>query len=506
MSIIALKKTNKWLFCSVFLTIILSLPIFSVPLGRDQGIFAYVADGIVKGLSPYKYSFDIKPPFVYFIYALSFVFFGKSSHSIYLIDIVYRLVTLVAIYLTAKKMYGEREGLGASLLYGIFSSIVFNRIWRCAQTEVFMVLPLVLAVYFFIDDEKAFLCGIFSGIAFSVKYSALFIFIPLPLLWAFKDIKKSLLFVLGFSVSLIPFIIYFFHYDSLYALYISTIKFNVFHVARRFYIKPFLSAFLRYGHNVWREMYFLIILSSSFLFFRSNKYYKLLVIWLCSTFFSLAIQGKFWFYHWIIFLGPLCIMAGRQIVIFYERLGQKKWQKMVMGFFYVGMFLLSLKSNHICYRISQNISYFKGEISRKEFLLPFDKLSNNVSFSNAENMAKYIKENTDEHENIWIFGHESLVYFLADRRAPTRFQWDYPLTIDIPEAVLIKDEFRKTCLKEINENKPQIIFIVLKDTNPIERENSVIQWEKIAEFVNFLSENYTFREEKYNSLIYWRKK
>lgn len=40
--------------------------ITAYPLGADQGIYATVADGLRRGLSPYRDLFDLKPPGIYY--------------------------------------------------------------------------------------------------------------------------------------------------------------------------------------------------------------------------------------------------------------------------------------------------------------------------------------------------------------------------------------------------------------------------------------------------------
>jgi len=507
-----LQKKHIWLFINILIMAALTVPLLNVPLGRDQGIFAYVADGILRGLSPYTQSFDLKPPGIFFIYAFNFTILGESPQAVYVGALLYRILTLLAIYVTGKKMYGEREGLSASFLYGVFSSLVFGRIWRSAQTETFMVLPLVLTCYFFVRSEERdrypLLCGISAGAAFVIKYSAGFIILPIALYWLFNiKSRKVILCLSGFLFSMIPVIIYFYYHNSLYGLYVVTLKFNMFHVARRFHAGTMWNKLMRYGVKILREMHVLLICSSLFLLLRkqNNRFYKILAFWLLSSFLSIAIQGKFWFYHWIVLLGPLSLMAGWQVVWLYDWFAKTRAGKNIVIILYAAAFLFSMKTSHFRYRISHSIRYLSHDISREDFLRPFDKLSNSLSFSNTENMAKYIRENTGTSDTVWIFGHESLVYFLAQRRSPTRFQWDYPLTIDVPGAEKIKNLFLKTCLLEINQRKPKIIFIMQNDANPIEREDSVIQWSGIPELVEFLSKNYIFSQESYNALIYWRK-
>mgnify|MGYP002155003277 CR=1 FL=1 len=130
-------------------TLLISLPEVVLPPGRDQGIFLYHGLGLLGGLVPYLNMWDHKPPGIYFIYALALGIFGNHFKSINLIDILWRLATVYSFYLLGRRLYGGREGLLSSLIYGFTSSAFFTTFWGNAQAEGFMIIFLVLSVYYY---------------------------------------------------------------------------------------------------------------------------------------------------------------------------------------------------------------------------------------------------------------------------------------------------------------------------------------------------------------------
>src|SRR5512132_3256049 len=66
-----------FLLALLAIPILLYLPFAGIPFERDEGVYATVAQGLLRGEMPYRDLFDNKPPLVYAWYALSFLLFGE---------------------------------------------------------------------------------------------------------------------------------------------------------------------------------------------------------------------------------------------------------------------------------------------------------------------------------------------------------------------------------------------------------------------------------------------
>jgi len=72
----------------VALAIAYGLPSLAYPFGRDQAIFFYVGREWAAGRLPYRDAFDVKPPGIYAVYALSGWVFGMRQWSIRLTELL----------------------------------------------------------------------------------------------------------------------------------------------------------------------------------------------------------------------------------------------------------------------------------------------------------------------------------------------------------------------------------------------------------------------------------
>ena len=75
----------SWLALAVIFPLALALryPIADIPLERDEGGYAYVAQRWLRGDVPYKDSFETKPPALYVAYLLLLVTAGISPAAIH---------------------------------------------------------------------------------------------------------------------------------------------------------------------------------------------------------------------------------------------------------------------------------------------------------------------------------------------------------------------------------------------------------------------------------------
>src|SRR5262245_7445629 len=56
--------------------------------GRDQGIYATVADSMLRGGMPYRDAWDFKPPGIFVVYAATRAVFGSGQWAIRLVEVL----------------------------------------------------------------------------------------------------------------------------------------------------------------------------------------------------------------------------------------------------------------------------------------------------------------------------------------------------------------------------------------------------------------------------------
>lgn len=112
------------------------LQILLFAFGRDQGIYALVADGLLKGHLPYRDLWDFKPPGIFLLYSLAQALFGKTMLAPRLLEVA-GLIGLVLAFARLSHIYvgTSRPGLiGGAIAALIHAQLEF---WHTGQPETF---------------------------------------------------------------------------------------------------------------------------------------------------------------------------------------------------------------------------------------------------------------------------------------------------------------------------------------------------------------------------------
>jgi 4-amino-4-deoxy-L-arabinose transferase-like glycosyltransferase len=104
--------------------------------GRDQGIYAVVADTLLRGGAPYRDAWDFKPPGIYWVYALSRAVFGSAQWGIRLTQVLSLAALIPAFVLLGRRLFASTLAgiLGATLAVLLDAQLEF---WHTAQPESF---------------------------------------------------------------------------------------------------------------------------------------------------------------------------------------------------------------------------------------------------------------------------------------------------------------------------------------------------------------------------------
>lgn len=480
------------------------------PFGRDQGIYAYAGKLLLEGKIDYKYVFDVKPPGVHFIFALSQMIFGTSMFSMRIFDILWQSVTAIFIFLITYKVSVSKAGAFLSSLLYIF---LYYRLdyWHTLQADGFLNLPFAVSVFLLIDFYKSnykanlFLAGCFYGLVILFKYTML-IFIPAAVLMIFftgdkvSRIRNTLYFISGFIlVNLITAGIYLFTGAINEFLDIQFVQTPFY--AKIGYETESMSFIIS---NVIRlffgSVYSPLILFSAVLFVfmlirkRSQGGLTLIYLWILSSIIGLIIQWKFFYYHFLVIIPPISIGTS----VFFARLKDlfnKVNYKMIYGSAALIMtvyFMFAFKP------YIENYNDFYGYVSGNNHLEQMyikKGFTSDSAFMIGKtfNAVNYIKNNTKENDLIYIWGFDPLIYYLSGRNCVSRFIYDFPLYWK-GGNVKFREEFISN-LKEIN---PKLILISQRD--PLYyisgyEGDSKFMLKKFPEFNEFIDSKYTFQAQ-----------
>ena len=120
--------------------------LLDLPLERDEGEYAYMAQQLLQGILPYTESQSMKFPGIYFVYAGILTTLGKSPYAIHLSLVFVNYVTAYFIFLLGKKLLNTLAGIFSAVCFSVLTlSTSFQGLW--ANAEHFVLLPGMVGLY-----------------------------------------------------------------------------------------------------------------------------------------------------------------------------------------------------------------------------------------------------------------------------------------------------------------------------------------------------------------------
>lgn len=164
----------------------LRAPLHQMPLERDEGAYAVIAERWLAGDTLYRELFDHKPPLVYAVFALAALIPGDPVVAIRALATLYLLVTAGVLLALGQRLYGPLAAVAA-----VLAMLAYGSSWRFQgltfNTEAVMALPVTVACLLVVQalqEDRAWLlfwAGCWVGLAALAKPVALLLLGPLLL-------------------------------------------------------------------------------------------------------------------------------------------------------------------------------------------------------------------------------------------------------------------------------------------------------------------------------------
>ncbi|MCS6802935.1 MAG: glycosyltransferase family 39 protein [Chloroflexota bacterium] len=498
--------------------LLLSAPLLSQPFGRDQGIFATIADAILRGQLPYRDAWDHKPPGIDYAYALAFRLFGRSWQAVHLLEQLVLLGGMVGLWALLRPA-GAQAAVAAAALFGAAAILQFEW-WDRGQAEMFIAGLSAVGLAALVAGRRwravsALVGGAVLGALIWFKPTAA----PLTLLGGIILLARSprswgtardlgayaggvLALVLVPSGLLLA-------GGAFAEMWDAVVVFNQLHVQT--------GANLTLAATAWATVDFfgrmgpLTPLAAAGVIGarRSPALTALLVGWLLAALAGVWSQGKFFSYHWSVALPPLAGLAGSGLIAVWENIRRPgpevRLRRGAAAILALALLLPVVHEQQA--KLGRDLPYLLGKVSDRDY---FARFGHNLhdrdvySFSAARETAAYLAARTTPNDTVLVWGFQALVNWLADRRAPTRYIFSYPLTIERPESPL-RRQARDIFLREFDAAPPAYVVLVAKDVNPIQTQESIALIETFPAFKERLARDYVKEREIAEFQIYRRK-
>jgi hypothetical protein len=468
-------------------SLLLRIPYLSHTLQDvDEGLYAADAVTLMNGGTIYvDAAADNKPPVIYFIYYVTFIFFGAYNMSaIHAITYLYTLATALVLGFFAYKMIGKSAALLVITFYVTFTAALYPKM-LAANTEIFMALPYAMAALLLwqaVTKEKGylyFLSGIAAGFAPLIKQvggaavaAFLLYFFLIPLIdkkktWLFS-IKVCAWFSAGFIIPIVATGLLFYQRgilpDAIFWIATYPFKYISQSTANLSFWSQILEEFIPFVFCMPLLWIFAFLWIKRTVIngrnYENSGFSFFLVFWLLVSIAATFIGKRMYGHYFIQILPPLCLMAalgaseyfsGKQDIRSY-----RYWRGATIALTLVGGIVFT------CMAVS-----FEAATDTWGKLEP--------DFRPATN---YIREHTASTDKIFVWGWFSPVYVYSERAPATRFNntnmfigvrrgndpdeesrsnltWAERTWVQIPEAWTMLDA-------DLRRNRPELII----DTSP----------------------------------------
>jgi hypothetical protein len=487
-------------------------------MGVDQGSFAYMGAEILEGRWPYLHTWEGDFPGLMFLQAVEIFLFGKSIAMFRLFDLIFVLGNAYLIYRITCRV-GSRFGafLAAATLCLIYQGY---GPWNTAQREGFGMFFILLGYWLYLTVERrsarvtAAGIGLSLGLAFTIKPTLLALAVfysPLLLHVNRKTWTLALPALAGLAIPIGALLIFYWTQGGLVQLYEACFGYQSIYTMRLRGDEPLLAYWLSKLQRLGGQAVALTVLYGPFLLWGpARRERTMLYLGYLGSVYAVFVQGTFAGYHYLPGLGVGSILLGSMFSQTIARIFRD-------SSFQIGRVKIATPSFITLLIILAALPvYLKREPIKNLLTLRFldrplpNEFRNNTVFDFTETfeVAAYLQAHTQPDDRIQVWGYESLVYYLADRDAASRFQMSHPLVMRVPGQDIspMQQQWRQEFMRDMIQHQPRYVAVVRSDNwwwAPEERTSEELL-DDFHEWKAFIQNNYVLEHTIGRFLIYHR--
>ena len=502
-----LERYYRQVLTITILTVILLTVIGKICLpldkkNKDEQEFAYIGYRIQQGDLLYRDVWELKPPGIFVINALTFAVFSKSFVALAFVEGLAFLLAFLSLFYLSRQFFD----FYVSCMVVIFTAFFCNLQYYSQlgnYTENYMILPEILSVLFFVwalKKSKLFyliLAGVFGGLAFLTKQvgvaglladsTFLFLLLLVREISGRKVLRNLLLIWTGFILPLIPAAFYFISKglagEAFYAIILHGIKYSSTSHARI----SIVNHVLQISQNL-QAVSFLIGLVLAGIVFQIIKYMKrktradrqlkqsvllngvfdywwiFALLWLGADLSGALAGGRHNHHYYLQVIPSLSFAAGFSIQALRQQMPStnKIANNMLMPLFFCLAFVTTFDPaiNHF----SSVAWHIKARLFQKQ-LWPWEKA------------ADYVRSKTDINDMVYVWGGYGIgINFRAERRSPTKYPGGAAVDAYKGASKVIGEEI----IRDVTQKRPKFIVDIPKTG----KWDQWYTWPETAEFRN----------------------
>lgn len=515
----------------ILFTIAIRFPTLLEPWGGDQSVFAYIASGILDGKTPYKELYSATGYGIFFTYATFFKALGTSMIALHVGDLFASLATVVTVYALSKVLFGMECAAIAGTVAAVFGSGqafsgmvdmrgAWGTYWQLAQRETFMTPLIAGAVLCAILAERRqkghlyIWAGMLIGLAAIYKITAvimivvLLIFILSAAGWKpsrrnlTPPLKLCAATIAGFIAVNLPFLFYFWQRGSLGEMYRAVFVHTSVY-AKLAWGNAVADAFKGNTYVLSEQLILWIITPVAAIHLAAkerSREHILLCAWTAATLMMIWGQGKHFGYHFLLIIGPFCVLCGYGIKTFFKigptwtaSLGaaRNNVAQLCLWMLLIGNMLIFAWNQYEYYRWS--ILRLLGRIDKDAYYEVFNEYPLHLySFRSNYEVVNYLKQGGKTTASLREIngGGENIINVLTGMRSATRFTSTWYLFNKKLYQDAITRQLRKEFIEGIKAEKPNYILLVYYSMSEFRREYESPEYGDVIELMDYIQATY----------------
>ena len=445
----------------------------SWPFGWDQGILAWVGDVIHQGGMPYRDAWDIKGPLAYYVYALAQWLFGKNLWGIRLLDLAFLAASTAVLGRVVSDLADSVIARWACLIFILWYGS--GSFWHTAQPDGWASMMILIGMAPFMKAsgrltvKSLVMSGLLVGCAALIKpFFAAFLLIALlgviirEGIWVRRAATDAVVLVASFALPVTLAAWWFAHRGALdelievYLIYPAVAYTDLALLSPASRLRGVLEYVL--AGKVVVVLLPVAVLGLLRLWQTARRTVLVLLGWIGLGVAIVALQNRFFEYHWILLLPPLVLLGAVGFHAAFEEWREHRGEspsaprpyRAALAFL---LFLLLVfhASVRPLYSVANWIPFALGLLPAKHYYARFPVAGSDML------AADHIRGRTTEADRIAVWGWNASVIYLAGRRSASTFGYSMPLLDG--EGTALRQRYRREFLADLQATRPVYIVV-----------------------------------------------
>ena len=467
------RVVRRLYFGLAALTAVWATASLSWPFGWDQGILAWVGDVIHQGGMPYRDAWDIKGPLAYYVYALAQWLFGKNLWGIRLLDLVFLATSAAVLGRVIRGLTDSVIARWACLIFILWYGS--GSFWHTAQPDGWASMMILIGMAPFMKAsgrltvKSLVVAGSLVGCAALIKpFFAAFLLIALlgviirEGIWVRRAATDAVVLVASFALPVTLAAGWFAHRGALDELMEVYLIYPVVAYTDVTLISPAsrLRGVLEYvlAGKVVVVLLPVAVLGLLRLWQTARRTALVLLGWTGLGVAIVALQNRFFEYHWTLLLPPLVLLGAVGFHAAFEEwrehLGESPSTRRSPGAalaFLLFLLLLVHVSVRPFYDVASWASFAMGLRTANDYYARFPIAGSDIL------AADHIRGRTTEKDRVAVWGWNTSVIYLAGRQSASKFGYSMPLLDG--EGTALRRRYRREFLADLRMTRPVYIVV-----------------------------------------------